>query len=105
MRRYILDTNALGDFINHRNGVDARVLKARAAGNRIGTCGPIVGELYYGLELSTSRDENIKRANAALTRLIFWPFDRDAGIEFGRLRAELRRRGRAMRIPDIQLAA
>jgi predicted nucleic acid-binding protein len=50
MTRYILDTNALSDYINHRRGVPLRVHDARRAGHRIGTCVPVIGELYYGLE-------------------------------------------------------
>jgi tRNA(fMet)-specific endonuclease VapC len=105
MTRYILDTNALSDFINHRRGVDARVRAARQAGGRIGTCVPVIGELFYGLELSTSRDRNLKIARAALGQVIIWPYTRAAGEEFGRLRAELHRAGRSMQMVDVQLAA
>ena len=105
MTRYILDTNALSAFINHLHGVDVRVREAKARGARIGTCVPVIGELFYGLELSSSRDENVKRARAGLKHLAIWPFDMAAGEEFGRLRAELRRIGRAMQIVDMQLAA
>jgi tRNA(fMet)-specific endonuclease VapC len=103
--RYILDTNAVSAFINHLHGVDVRVREARARGARIGTCMPVVGELYYGLELSVTRDENIRRANAGLKQLVIWPFDLDAAKEFGRIRAHLRRVGRTMQIVDVQLAA
>jgi tRNA(fMet)-specific endonuclease VapC len=61
--------------------------------------------LFHGLELSTSRDENLREARAALRRLTVWPFERKDGEEFGRLRAELHRRGRPMQVVDIQLAA
>lgn len=105
MKRYILDTNALADFINHRHGVDDRVREAKRHGARIGTCVPVVGELFYGLELSESRDENLRRARAGLSGLVLWPFDRAAGEEFGRLRAALRRAGRPMQVVDVQLAA
>jgi tRNA(fMet)-specific endonuclease VapC len=105
MKRYILDTNAIGDLINHRNGVDGRAKAARAAGHRLGTCGPVLGEFYYGLELSASRDENFRRARPIIKALVKWPFGDEAGLEFGRLRALLRRAGRQMQIPDMQLAA
>ena len=105
MKRYILDTNALSALINHLHGVDVRVRDAKRRGARVGTCIPVIGELFYGLELSASRDENLKRARAGLRQVILWPFDLDAGKEFGRLRAELRRLGRPMQIVDMQLAA
>jgi len=105
MKRCILDTNALSAAINRLHGVDVRVRDAKRRGDRIGTCVPVVGELYYGLELSTSRDENLKRARAGIRQLTVWPFDLAAGAEFGRLRAELRRIGRTMQVVDVQLAA
>ncbi|HVK15468.1 MAG TPA: type II toxin-antitoxin system VapC family toxin [Fimbriiglobus sp.] len=105
MRRYLLDTNALGDFINRRHEVDDRVRGALRAGHRVGTCPPAVGEYRYGLELSTSRDENLKRFRVGLDRLLVWPFDVAAAEEFGRLRAALRRAGRPMQPIDIMIAA
>jgi hypothetical protein len=44
MTRYLLDTNAMGDFIDHRKGVDARVRDARMRGAVIGTCMPVAAE-------------------------------------------------------------
>lgn len=105
MTKYLLDTNALGDLLNRRRGVDLRAKAARAAGHKLGSCGPAVGEFLYGLELSASREENLRRARLFLKGLAFWPFTPDAAAEFGRLRAELRRAGRPMQIPDIQIAA
>jgi tRNA(fMet)-specific endonuclease VapC len=105
MTNYLLDTNALGDFINRRSGVDVRVRQALRAGHRVGTCPPVIGEHLYGVELSVTRDENLKRSRAGLDRLRIWPFDRAAAEEFGRLQAALRRAGRPMQIVDVQLAA
>ena len=105
MTRYILDTNALSDFIHRRNGVEGMVHVARTRGDRIGTCVPVIGELMYGVERSATRDENRKRVRTGLSQIVIWPYTREAGDEFGRLRAELKRIGRPMQIVDIQLAA
>src|SRR5438874_13760467 len=105
MRRYLLDSNAVNDLINDRRGVRGRADTAKRAGGRIGTCYPVVAELYYGYEWSISRDLNIRLLRAGLTRLTVWPFDHLAAQEFGRLRAELERIGRIMQIVDMQLAA
>jgi tRNA(fMet)-specific endonuclease VapC len=94
MRRYLLDTNMMGDFINHRREVDVRVDEARRRGDRIVTCMPVVGELFAGVEGSDSRDRNLQRLILALERIPAWPFDRAAAEEFGRLDAQLRRVGR-----------
>jgi tRNA(fMet)-specific endonuclease VapC len=105
MRRYLLDSSALGDAIDHRRGVASRVRQAIRDGHRVGTCPPVLGEFHYGIEMSASRDENRKRFLAGIGQFRIWPFDETAAEEFGRLRAELRRKGRAMQIVDLQLAA
>jgi tRNA(fMet)-specific endonuclease VapC len=105
MKRYLLDTGIMGNFINKRHGVDIRARDERRKGARIGTCMPVVGELFGGIELSDSRKRNLKTLNAALTKLVFWPFNLAAAKEFGRLYAELRREGPHMQQVDLQLAA
>ena len=105
MKRYLLDTNMMGHFINHRRGVDQRARKARQNGARLGTCIPVVGELFAGVELSASREKNLPRLRRALSRLICWPYDRTAAEEFGKIFAESRRAGRPMQVVDMQIAA
>jgi tRNA(fMet)-specific endonuclease VapC len=103
--RYLLDTGPMGDFIDHRHGVDTRARHARLHGARIGTCMPVIGELYFGMELSSNRDENLKMLKRALAGIVCWPFDLRAAEEYGRVAAELRRMGRPMQQIDIQVAA
>jgi predicted nucleic acid-binding protein len=78
MTRYLLDTNAVGDMINRRHGVDVRVREARVRGNVVGTCEPVAAELFFGVENSASRDENLVRVRRALAGLKCWPLSRDA---------------------------
>ncbi len=105
MRRYLLDTNAAADFIEKRGKVPDRAREARRQGGRIGIGIPVLAELYYGVEFSSSRDKNLKRLKKALAGLTIWPFDENPAAEFGRIRAELRRRGRPMQVLDIMIAA
>jgi tRNA(fMet)-specific endonuclease VapC len=105
MKRYLLDTGIMGDFINHRRGVDVRVRAVRQRGDRVGTALPVVGELFAGVENSASRERNWHRLLAALAHIPCWPFDRAAAEEYGRLDAALRRIGRPMQQIDIQIAA
>jgi tRNA(fMet)-specific endonuclease VapC len=105
MRRYLLDTNMMGDLINHRRGVDVRVQEARARGAVIGTCMPVVAELFFGVELSSSGAANRPRLLRGLSRVRCWPFDREAAEHYGRLAAELRRIGRSMQQIDIMIGA
>jgi tRNA(fMet)-specific endonuclease VapC len=105
MRRYLLDTGIMGDFIDRRRGVPDKVREVQQRGARIGTCMPVVAELFYGVEFSSTRDENIRRLRRALSGVVCWPFDRAAAEEYGRIAAELRRIGRPMQTVDRMIAA
>lgn len=103
--RYILDANALGDLFHSRRGVDRKADEARRKGSKIGTCTPIWGEFLHGIELSQTREKNLKIVQKGVRTITMWPFDVTAAEKFGRLAAMLKRLGRPMQIPDIQLAA
>jgi tRNA(fMet)-specific endonuclease VapC len=105
MRRFLLDTGIAGDYINRRNDVHTHAREEVAAGNRVGICVPVLGELYYGAEFSAVRERSLQRVHLALASWIVWPYTETAAQEFGRLAAELRRRGRPMQQIDIQTAA
>jgi tRNA(fMet)-specific endonuclease VapC len=105
MRRYLLDTGIASDYINRRNNVFRRAKEEVARGNRVGIGMPILGELFAGIELSASREKNLKKLLQVIRVWTIWPFERGAAEEFGRLFAELRRRGRSMQGIDIQIAA
>jgi tRNA(fMet)-specific endonuclease VapC len=105
MSRYLLDTNMMGHFINRRQGVDVRVKQARLQGAVMGTCMPVLGELFFGVENSATRDLNRQRLLRALSGIRCWPFDRPAAEKYGWIAAELKRNGRPMQQIDIQIAA
>jgi len=105
MRRYLLDTGIAQRFINRREGVLLRVNVARRNGDRIGICTPVLGELWAGVEGSSSRDRNLQRLRLALSRLVVWPYTSEAAEEYGRVFSELRRIGRPMQQVDIMIAA
>jgi tRNA(fMet)-specific endonuclease VapC len=105
MRRFLLDTNMAGALIEKRGQVPQRVRNARRTGGRIGIAIPVLAELYYGIEFSASREKNLQRLRQTLSKLTVWPFDAKAAAEFGRVRADLRRRGRPMQVIDIMIAA
>jgi tRNA(fMet)-specific endonuclease VapC len=105
MKRYLLDTGIMGDLISRRLGVAHKVEEARRRGDRVGTCWPVAGELWFGLEGSATRERNLQRLIRTLNELIKWPFEDEAAQHFGRIRHELRRVGRVMSVVDMQLAA
>jgi tRNA(fMet)-specific endonuclease VapC len=105
MNRYLLDTNMMGHFLDHRHGVDEKVRQTRRRGDVLGTCLPVVAELFFGAEFSASRDLNRPRLIRGLSRIRCWPFDRPAAEEYGRIAAHLKRVGRPMQQIDIMIAA
>jgi tRNA(fMet)-specific endonuclease VapC len=104
MKRYLLDTNAAGHYINRRRGVRERALDEVARGNRIGIGTPVLGELWFGVENSATRDRNVQRLLAAIRDWTIWPYESGAAQEYGRIAAELRRIGRVIQQVDMQIA-
>jgi tRNA(fMet)-specific endonuclease VapC len=100
-----MDTNAAADLVAKRGSVLDRAKEARRSGGRLGISIPVLAELYYGVEFSSTRDKNLERLERARAGLTVWPFDEKAAAEFGRPRAELRRQGRPMQGIDIMTAA
>jgi tRNA(fMet)-specific endonuclease VapC len=105
MRRYHLDTGMASDFIHRRHGVHSQVGDAALRGDIVGICVPVLCELWAGIELSASRDRNLERMKRALVRLRVWPLEVKAAEIYGRLYAELRRKGRPMQVTDLQIVA
>ncbi|HKW86270.1 MAG TPA: type II toxin-antitoxin system VapC family toxin, partial [Nitrospiraceae bacterium] len=56
-------------------------------------------------EGSDTQEENLRRLRHGLSRLLLWPYDEAAAIEYGRVFTELKRMGRPMQQVDIQIAA
>ncbi|HKI31248.1 MAG TPA: type II toxin-antitoxin system VapC family toxin [Gemmataceae bacterium] len=104
-RRYLLDTGPAFDFLFSRRGVDLRAEDARRSGAKIGICMPVLAEIGAGLEASDSREASWEVARRRLGKLVCWPFDKAAAYEYGRVFAELKRRGRPMQQVDMMLAA
>jgi len=58
MTRYLLDSNAVTSMANNRTLLMGHLENARQRGCRIGTCEPVIAELFCGLEMSASRPLN-----------------------------------------------
>jgi tRNA(fMet)-specific endonuclease VapC len=105
VRRYLLDTGIAGHYINRRRSVRERAIEEVARGNRIGICTPVLGELWYGVENSASRERNLQRLLVAVADWTVWPYEAVAAEEYGRIAAELRQTGRTIQQIDMQIAA
>ncbi len=105
MNRYLLDTNAMGDLMNRRYEVQVRAVEARKRGADVGTCEPVVAELFAGIENSATRDDNLVVLRRTLAGLRCWPLDRRASEEYDRLFVALKRAGRPIGPMDMLVAA
>ncbi len=104
-RHYLLDTGIAQDFQAGRGGVRDRAIAHRKEGHRIGICVPVLGELWSGVECSSSRARNLDALRQALATLRIWPYTTAAAEEYGRIFAELRRAGRMIQQVDMQIGA
>jgi len=64
-----------------------------------------LGELWAGVEFSTSRERNLVKLRRAVADLIVWPYSVEAAQEYGRIFAELRRAGSPIQQVDMQIGA
>ena len=103
--RYLLDTGIAQDFQARRGDVRGRAIAQRVLGHRIGICVPVLGELWSGVEFSSSRERNLESLRQALATLRIWPYSTEAAAEYGRIYAELRRAGRVIQQVDMQIGA
>ena len=91
--------------MHRRRGIFERVKQIALQGVRVGSCVPVIAEIAFGIELSSSRDRNFQRLVGILPTLTIWPFDQDSALSYGRIAAELRKRGRPMQVVDMMIGA
>jgi tRNA(fMet)-specific endonuclease VapC len=103
--RFLLDSGIASDYVNHRRGVYERAREEVRRGNIIGIGTPILAELVSGIEQSASRDRNFKSLKTAIGSWKLWTFEDRAAFEYGRINAELLRKGRPMQVVDVMIAA
>ena len=105
MKRILLDSGILSDYVNRRRGIPEKLRSQAQLGIRIGTCIPVLAEIVAGIEASASRDRNMVALVAALQTISVWPFDQSCAFRYGHIFAELRRKGRPMQIIDMMVAS
>ena len=72
---------------------------------QMGNCIPVLGEIAGGLEASSSRDASWAKARPRIGKLLCWPYEKVAAYEYGRIYADLKKRGRVIQQIDMQIAA
>jgi tRNA(fMet)-specific endonuclease VapC len=104
MTRYLLDTNHAGTLLRDEQAPLWRRLASLGRADCT-QCRPVVGELWFMIYNSARIDANRPKLEALLTQFDVWKFDDRCAEEYGRLRAELRRKGRPVPSFDVLIAA
>jgi tRNA(fMet)-specific endonuclease VapC len=104
-RHYLMDTGIAQDYQARRGGIRECAIERRKSGHRIGICVPVLGELWSGVECSSSRERNLALLRQALATLILWPYTAEAAEQYGRIFAVLRGAGRSIQQIDMQIGA
>ncbi len=102
--KYILDTNVCINYLRGKSqSIADRLIKIPAANRIIPSI--VKAELYHGAYKSTRPEENIKKVSDFLKLNSSLVFDDSAAQIFGRIRANLERKGITIGPYDLQIAA
>ncbi len=102
--RYLLDTN-ICIFLIKRNS--PKLLHKIFSLDPLNICisSITLGELSYGVEKSQHQEKNRSALNKILTVLEVCPFDESAATRYGKIRADLERKGKVIGPLDTLIAA
>jgi tRNA(fMet)-specific endonuclease VapC len=102
--RYLLDTNVCVVYLNGRSAsVRDRLLATPA--EEIAVCSVVKAELFYGACRSNNPKRTLERQQAFLARFVSLPFDDEAALLAGQIRAKLANAGTPIGSYDLQIAA
>jgi tRNA(fMet)-specific endonuclease VapC len=102
--RYLLDTNVCVVYLNGRSASVRDRLLATSA-EEIAVCSVVKAELFYGACRSNSPKRTLERQQAFLSRFISLPFEDEAALLAGQIRAKLASAGTPIGSYDLQIAA
>lgn len=102
--RYLLDTNT-ASYIIKGNVPKVRERLLRVSMPEVGISAVTEAELRFGVARLEKAERLALAVEEFLLRLDVLPWDSNAAKEYGRLRAELERRGKPMGNLDIMIAA
>jgi tRNA(fMet)-specific endonuclease VapC len=101
---YLLDTNVC---IRVLNGTSSSVKKRLAAKRQIdiAVCSVVKAELFYGALRSRNPGKTLTQYREFLDPFVSLPFDDEAAIAYGQIRADLATKGTPIGPNDLQIAA
>jgi tRNA(fMet)-specific endonuclease VapC len=103
LTRYLLDTNIISDLIRNPKGRVATHI-ARVGENKVCTSIIVAAELRYGCAKSGSK-RLLEAVETLLGELDVLPLEDPVDTQYGKIRAELERRGSPIGGNDLLIAA
>lgn len=101
--KYMLDTNMCIYAQKQNSSVLAKIRENRREGLAVSAI--TLAELEYGVKASAAPEKNTVALLKFLTVAEILPFDGKAATEYGKIRADLRRRGTPIGNMDMLIAA
>ena len=102
--RYMLDTNIVAFAKNNRPEVVLERMRRFDPGD-LCVSSITLAELEYGVFNSSNPERNQLALTLFLANIEVVPFGDDAAVEYGRIRADLRRKGTPIGANDLLIAA
>jgi tRNA(fMet)-specific endonuclease VapC len=90
--RFLLDTNACIHYLKFPNSFVARRLATITPAD-VNVCSVTKTELFYGAMQSTNSTQSLRKQQRFLAQFVSLPFDDQAALICGRIRAQLRNQG------------
>lgn len=101
---YLLDTNVCVQYLNGRSeAIRERIQQTDA--DDIAVCSIVKAELFYGAHRSQHPERTLARQQQFLNLFLSLPFDDEAAMVYGRIRADLAAQGTPIGSNDMQIAA
>ena len=103
MKRYVLDTDICIYWLNGVQKIRKKIEEIGPSSLRITVI--TLAELKYGAYRSGKNECNIRNINKFLRKIKVFPLDQDAADRFGKIKAELGKKGEVIGDFDILIAA
>jgi tRNA(fMet)-specific endonuclease VapC len=102
--KYLLDTNVCIRYLNRRSTSIINNMEIHPPSDIV-VCIIVEAELYYGAMNSDNPEHTLAEKREFLQVYETLPFDRDAALNFGRIRTSLKKQGTPIGPYDLMIAA
>lgn len=102
---YLLDTNIISNLLKKSPSPNLIQILAKIPADQQATTAVNVGELVYGAYLLPHSETLLSRINGLLNTFKILPFDHDSSRIFGKLKAQLKKKGITVAEADLRIGS